>query len=290
MENKNPQKLENKIMSEIKSGKVKLRSKYLFLAEKLGLESAFVLSVILSILFFNLFLFYLKATDNLKYLSFGASGITAFLESFPYLLIIGFIVFLFLAGYLMTKADFSYKKPFKYFAISLIVIIIFAGSTLAYTDVSEKIEQQAFSENLSGTILKPFLNCGIGLRKNGLSGKVFEVSDDYIIIEIPSGLQKVDVQNLESEEKLKLDKDKFIIAIGERGDDVFIASKIRIVDQDSMPMIRRGINRSAHYDQTNPYLKRNRFLIQDEDMKKCMNECLDLSERRRKCFDSCNVE
>lgn len=290
MENKNFQKLENKIMSEIKSGKVKLRSKYLFIAEKLGLESAFVLSAVLSILFFNLFLFYLKATDNLEYLSFGTSGIAAFLESFPYLLVISFIFFLFLAGYLMTKTDFSYKKPFKYFAISLIVIIMITGSVLAYTDVSEKIEQQAFSENLSGTILKPFLNCGIGLHKNGLSGKIFEVSDDYIIIEIPSGLQKVDVYNLRSEEKSGLDKNEFIIAIGERKDNVFIASQIRIVDQDSMPMIRRGINRSVHYNQINPYSKRNRFLIQDEDMKKCMNECLKLSEYRRKCFDSCDAE
>ena len=289
MENKNSQKLENKIMSEIKSGKVRLRSKYLFLAEKLGLESAFVLSVALSILFFNLFLFYLKTTDNLEYLSFGASGIAAFLESFPYLLIISFISFLFLAGYLMMRTDFSYKKPFKYFAVSLIAIVMIIGGALAYTDMSEKIEEQAFSENLSGAILKPFLNRGMELRGNGLAGKIFEVSDDYIIMEIPRGLQKVDVENLKSEGKSELDKNQFVIAIGERKGDIFIASQIRVVDENSMPMIRRGIYRNYKHNLMNSHLKQNRFLIQDEDMKKCMDECLKLNEYRRKCFDNCDT-
>ncbi|MCK4592570.1 hypothetical protein KAT63_04000 [Candidatus Parcubacteria bacterium] len=289
MENKNSKELENKIMSEIKSGKVRLRSKYLFLAEKLGLESAFVLSVALSILFFNLFLFYLKTTDNLEYLSFGASGIAAFLESFPYLLIISFIFFLFLAGYLMMKTDFSYKKPFKYFAVSLIAIIMTIGGVLAYTDMSEKIEEQAFSENLSGAILKPFLNRGMGLRKNGLSGKIFEVSDDYIIMEIPSGLQKVDTRNLKSKEELELDKDQFVVVIGERKGDIFIASQIKVVDENSMPMIKRGIYRGYRKNPSNSHLRQKGFLIQNEDMKKCMDECLELNEYRRKCFDSCSA-
>ena len=53
-------KLENSIMGKIKTGQVKIRSKYVFIAEKLGLGTAFALSVLLSILLFNLILFYLK--------------------------------------------------------------------------------------------------------------------------------------------------------------------------------------------------------------------------------------
>ncbi|MCK4919235.1 MAG: hypothetical protein KAS01_02515 [Candidatus Pacebacteria bacterium] len=287
MENKDSTKLENKVMSEIKSGKVRLRSKYLFLAEKLGLESAFILSVILSVLFFNLVLFYLKSTGNLEYLGFGTSGIAAFLESFPYLLVIGFIFFLFLAGYLMMKADFSYKKPFKYFAVSLIVVVMLAGIVLAYTDVSEKIEQQAFSDGLSGVVLKPFLNRAVGLHRNGISGKIFEISDDYIVMEIPSGLQKVDLKNLKFEEKLKLEKNQFIIAIGERKDDVFLAGRIRIVNETDMPMIGRGIRRGQKNGCNDLCQINNGFIIENKEMKKCMDECFELNEYRRRCFDSC---
>ena len=71
--------IEDKVMSEINSGRVKLRSKYIFLAEKLGIGSAFALSALLGVLFFTLVLYYLRASDNLRYLSFGSRGLFAFL-------------------------------------------------------------------------------------------------------------------------------------------------------------------------------------------------------------------
>jgi preprotein translocase subunit SecG len=103
--------LEKNIMDKIKTGQVKLKSKYVFLAEKLGLGTAFTLSTVLSILLFNLTLFYMKETDNLQYLSFGKRGILAFLESFPYMLVVSFIILILLAGYLISKSEAGYKKP-----------------------------------------------------------------------------------------------------------------------------------------------------------------------------------
>jgi hypothetical protein len=47
----NDEKLENSIMGKIKSGQVKLKSKYVFLAEKLGLGTAFTLSVLCQFFF-----------------------------------------------------------------------------------------------------------------------------------------------------------------------------------------------------------------------------------------------
>ena len=90
-------KIEEKVMAEIKSGKVKLRSRYVFLAEKLGIGSAFIFSVFLAVLFFTLVLFYLQASDNLGYLSFGSRGMFAFLETFPYLLVATLIICVFIA-------------------------------------------------------------------------------------------------------------------------------------------------------------------------------------------------
>jgi len=59
--------LEKNVMDKIKTGRVKLRSRYVFLAEKLGLGSALALSFMLAALFFSLFLSYLKASDNLVF-------------------------------------------------------------------------------------------------------------------------------------------------------------------------------------------------------------------------------
>lgn len=285
MEN-NKIKFEENIMSKIRTGKVKLRSKYIFLAEKLGLESAFALSVILSVLFANLFFFYLKSTDNLEYLSFGSDGIYAFLESFPYLLVASFIIFLLIASYLLAKADFSYKKPFKYFALSLITFVFASGIVLAYTDLSEKIEEEAFGEGPSSSIIKPFLKRGVELRSAGVSGKIFEISNDYFVIETPCGFQKVDINHLQSEEDQFING-QFIIVIGERKEDSFAARRIRIVREDKMQMIRRGIHRNLDQSALDADANRDGFIIQATELKKCMDSCLLLSESRRQCFDAC---
>lgn len=292
----NKQKIENRVMSEIKSGRIKLRSKYVFLAEKLGLESAFILSVASSILFFNLFFFYLKATDNLEYLSFGGAGICAFLESFPYLLTAGFILFLFLAGYLISKTDYSYKKPFKYFAASLIFIVMAAGGVLAYTDIPEKIEEQAFGNRAPGMFFRPFIKRGIEPRGGGVAGKISEVGDGYLIIETPFGAENIDIKNLNPQAAEEFKKGQFIMAVGGREDEIFIARAARIMDEEKLPMIRRGIHRRSegNMDNLNPMFAPimpmpEESLHYNEEIKKCVDDCVKTDKFPEKCFENCGI-
>lgn len=243
MEKNKSQKFEDNIMNDIKSGRVKLRSKYIFLAEKLGLGSAFVLSVVLSILFFSLFLFYMKTADNLEYLSFGKYGFLAFLESFPYLLVVSFILFLFMAGYLITKSDVSYRKPFKYFAIALLFFIIISGTSFAFIGVVEKIEKEAYSSRPTGMFIKPFFKKGMKMRGRGVSGVVSEINDNYLIVKTPCGLQKISLEKIIFEKLQQFKKGDFVIAVGKRVEKDFLATKIRVVSEDEIPMIKRGIHR-----------------------------------------------
>jgi len=245
MEEKQNNKLEEKVMGDIKGGKLKLRSRYIFLAEKLGVGSALTLSILLAVLFFSLALFYLKASDNLIYLSFGSLGFYAFLESFPYLLVVSLIVFIFIAGLIIKKSDLSYKKPFGYLAIGLIVFILAAGSVLAFTNIAEDIEQQSFGPGFGpvGFIFRPFLQNGLDERNGGIAGKVVEVDNGYIIIQTPRGLTKVDLSELETPLKEQLQAGSFIIAIGEKKGDVFEAHSLHVVNENDLPMIRRGVHR-----------------------------------------------
>ncbi|MBU4422045.1 hypothetical protein KKB41_03780 [Patescibacteria group bacterium] len=293
MKNETTPKLEDKIMSKIKNRQVKLRSKYIFLAEKLGLESAFALSVVLAALFFNLFFFYLKTTDNLEYLSFGSAGTYAFLESFPYLLVITFVLFLFLAGYLLTKTDFSYKKPFGYFAAGLIIFVTVMGGMLAYTDISERIEEQAFGNRAPGIFFRPFIKRGIEPRGGGVAGKISEIGDDYIIIETPVGAQNINIENLDPRMVEEFKKDQFIMAIGERKGDIFTARAARIMDEEKLPMIRRGIHRRLKTDindlDPTPMPMSGEPLRYNEETKKCIDDCVKTGEFPEKCFDDCGA-
>ncbi|GEM_PF-567651 len=304
MKNNNKSKgLEDKIMSEIKSGRVKLRSKYVFLAKKLGLNSGIILTVILSILFFSLVLFYMRTTDSLEYLSFGKAGILAFLESFPYLLVVSLILLLFATGYLITKTEWSYKKPFKYFALGILTLVLIVGSAAAYSGVTESIEEQAFKNRVPGMFLKPLIGRGIESRGRGIAGKIYEINDNYLILETPRGFEKVSLLELDCDNSDShrfseagcqdpFTIDQFIIAVGKKEDSVFVAEKIHVVGEKGFPpMIRRGIHRqfvsfSRNYSTITPPLP-SHLLNFDEQTNECIKECFKNRIHPRECFDKC---
>lgn len=235
--------VEEKVMGRIKSGRVKLRSRYIFLAEKLGLGSVFVLSILLAVLFFNLVLFYLRASDNLAYLSFGSRGFFAFLESFPYLLVVVFVLLIFIAGFLVKKSDWSYKKPFGCLAIGIIALVIIFGSFLALTSIAERIERGAFGEHPAGMFFRPFFRPGFDERRLGEAGLIIEANEETVVIQTPHGLQKIDLSKLEDKPDQPLAAGFFVMAVGERKGDVFMARGIRIVNEKDLLMIRRGVRR-----------------------------------------------
>ncbi len=239
--------IENKIMDEINSGKVKLRSKYVFLAEKLGIGSALALSIILAILFFNLALFYLRSSDNLAYLSFGSRGFLAFLDSFPYGLVIVFVFSLFVAGLILKKTDMVYKKPFGYLAIFLTIAVTLLGAMLTFTRLAERIERGMFDPQSPGRFFRPFMERGVGERRGGIVGRVIEVGEQYYIIQTPNGLKKVEASRLEQGMTNEIVTSSWVMAIGEKmgmgGESFFSARFIKVIDENEMPIIEHGVNR-----------------------------------------------
>lgn len=273
-------KLENSIMGKIKTGQVKIRSKYVFIAEKLGLGTAFALSVLLSVLLFNLILFYLKETDNLKYLSFGKFGIFAFLESFPYLLVVAFIILIVLSGYLITKSDVSYKKPFGYLAIGLVVSIMIFGGILTYTNLARELESRAQEGmNPARMLLSPMMD----MRNSGVAGVVFETGDDYLILQTPQGLRNVDLKGME--QIPEIEKGQYVIAVGKKSGFDFKAEQIKTVDRKELPAIDRGIE--FKFKPSGEGGIPSDLLYFDKSERECVKKCLDSDKERRECFEEC---
>lgn len=261
--------LENKIMGKIKDGKLKLKSKYIFWAEKLGLSTAFTLSVILSIIFFNLILFYLKETDNLKYLSFGKIGIFAFLESFPYLLVVLFIILIISSSFLLTKSDVSYKKPLNKIIILMIFFIVFFGAVLTFTSLSQKIEK--YSRQHPMEMFFPIDN----IRDKGVSGIIFEKYDDFMIVKTPQGLRRINFNK-----EYNLEKGQFIVSIGERNGFDFNARDIKIIEVGGAPVIEREIDFKFNSNNRVP-------LYFEEGEKECISNCLEEGEKMKECLKGC---
>lgn len=237
--------VENKVMGEIKSGKVKLRSKYIFLAEKLGVGSAIILTALLAVLFFNLVLFYLKASDNLAYLSFGRSGILAFLESFPYWLVISFVLLIFVAGYFLKKSELVYKKPFGVVALVLVAVVLAAGIGLSFEKLglNERIENEAFGPNAHMSFMRSFMPGGLHEFGRGIVGRVALVKNDHIIVQTPRALETIYFAGVSAEKIRSTSIGDMVIFIGKRKNGDFYASDMRAFDPNNMPMIQRNIFR-----------------------------------------------
>ncbi len=173
--------LEAKIMKKIKNEKIGFRSKYIFLARKLGLGGGLTLSLILAILFLNLTFFTLKASGNLEFLSFGKIGISVFLESFPYhWLLIGLIFFI-ITSIILSRYDISYKKPFKKL-LSLLFLLIFAVSVvLTISGINEIVEEKVVQGKIP--LMRPFYGKMKGIWKNGLVGEIIEIQSHRLLVE-----------------------------------------------------------------------------------------------------------
>lgn len=239
--------IESKVMEEIKSGRVKLRSKYIFLAEKLGVGSAFALSIILAILFFTLLLFYLRSSDNLFYLSFGSRGFMAFLDSFPYSLVLVSIFCLLVAGFILKKTNLIYKRPFGQMAIFLIIAVILLSTVLTFTRLAERIEQGTFNPNSPGRFFRPFLSRCFEERRGGVVGRTVEVGGDYIIIQTPNGLRQLQLDALEQTSLNEMATGSWVMAVGEGGEGSFSVKLIKRIDVEEMPFVERGVRR--HFGQ-----------------------------------------
>ncbi|MEE8180106.1 MAG: hypothetical protein V3T89_03205 [bacterium] len=186
--------LQAKVMKRIKDEKISFRSKYVFLAKKLGLRGGFILSLVLAILFFNLAFFTMKVSGNLEFLSFGRMGILAFLESFPYHWILIGLLFFLVSSTILSRYDISYKKPFKAILAVLFGIVFVLGILLAVSGTNEVIEERVSQGKA------PFLQSFYRRRelwKNGLVGEVIEIRSSGLLVET-GGRKRVFVQFTEN--------------------------------------------------------------------------------------------
>jgi hypothetical protein len=176
------------------------------------------------------------------YLSFGSRGLFAFFESFPYLLVVSLILVIFIAGLIIKKSGWSYKKPFGYLAIGLVLFAMIGGGVLTFAKVAEKIEARMNCHCPSEMFFRPFLSRDMEERNNGLAGRINEAGEGYVTVQTPRDIIKINLDKLEKAPEADLVAGLFVIVVGEKQGDIFEAQNIHVVDENEMPMIRRGVH------------------------------------------------
>ena len=165
--------IKNNILKKIEKGEVKMRSRLSVISEKLGKGSSMVLLFLGLIFFSGLVSIWLKTNSDLIFGQYGKYGFRSFVESFPYLFVLIFILFFATLSFILKKYDISYKKPF----ITLLSIIL--GTAILFGWFSINISYgKRFYQNEGR-----FFRMGQMMKGNSFFfGKVVEVNNDHIIV------------------------------------------------------------------------------------------------------------
>lgn len=206
--------MKNEIMEKIKKENIRMHPASLFVAQKLGLQSILALMILASALLLNIFLYFLKKTGILKFMSFGWPGLKIILLTLPYDYIALFIITIVLANYIMHKFDLSrgIRMNSNVAVLFLLAITLLLGSFFAVNGMESAI--QGWSKNtLPGD--------------KAISGRVVDFSDTQVVIKDSEGVTRIlsfdsIKDSADSPVVRKYEKNKFLRAIGKRDhEDVF---------------------------------------------------------------------
>ncbi|HAT73955.1 MAG: hypothetical protein US30_C0003G0055 [Candidatus Moranbacteria bacterium GW2011_GWF2_36_839] len=215
--------IKEKVMQAIKSKKVKMRSHLVFMAEKLGLESALAGAIIFGSLLVSVIFYLLKKTGALKFLSLGIPGLKIFLLTLPYDYIALFIFFVILAIYFANQIELFCGKCTRTdsFAVYFFVGSLILGTIFGIIGVGD------FLHSWSGKNIP---------RESAIYGKVKSFSQEEVLIEDENGkMIRVSIEKPQNAIIDKYEKDKFLRAIGSRDakdNSLFHAQVVRCCDED----------------------------------------------------------
>jgi len=144
--------IKNEIMSQIKSGKITMRSRWIFLAQKIGFRSGMALTILILIFSVNAFLFFIKS-NNIIIPDYNKFSIWQnIIYNLPYDLIAIIIILLVILNYVVKKFDFSFKLPFIIIFSTFIAFIIFWSSLLFSTGFNHTLQRSL--QNLEKQYIK----------------------------------------------------------------------------------------------------------------------------------------
>lgn len=233
------------VMSQIKGGQTKSRSRWLVITEELGLRSSWILTVFLLVAIINLFIYTFSKSPEWEFIEFGTSGVGVILEHFPYgwtALALGLLVF---SVYAMKMFSWSYLFPFKLFSVLLVGGIFMAGGVAFATGINDTLYNKLIVESGGGDSLLARLYCLCTNRDlesdNALMGEILHVNGNDIVIQTPS-LNIVSVKS--DSDTIWMDDtqpEMFTVVkmLGEKADGVtFTASHIKVHDVKGMELVR----------------------------------------------------
>lgn len=185
---KNKIDLEAKIFHSIEAKRIKMRPRWEFRAEKIGLESVLIMTFLVITTLFCLLFLYSKSSEIHRLLAFGPDGWWYLLKSFPFELFIVIATLLYLFNLIAKKLELSYKISRLYWygllAFSFLLLVAVAEAGGFHKALYE------FEEETHMPLIKPYIDLRMhNIDHESAEGDIIGTDSDKIILRTVIGNQ-----------------------------------------------------------------------------------------------------
>lgn len=174
------------VLKKIKAGRVQMRPRWHFVFGAALVATGLAIGV-LTLFYLASFIFFILHQTGVWFLpAFGLRGVTAFLLSLPWLLILAGIVFTILVEILVRHYAFGYRKPLLYSLLAIIIFTLIASAVIAKTSLHENFFLRARAGRLpiAGSLYRDY---GLRPLKDIHIGLVTELTADGFRLETRQG-------------------------------------------------------------------------------------------------------
>jgi hypothetical protein len=170
--------VKNEITSKIKSGQIKMKPRWYFVLGSVLLFQGTFAVILMGVFVFNLCFYHLRNYGPFGYLFLGKAGITPFMATFPWKLLLIALVSLVTGYKLLKKYEFSYSRHSVHIFLLLMVAILLSGLVADLAGFNERFRQNRF--------LHPIYSERF-LSHDWMMGEIRQETSEGFVVETPRG-------------------------------------------------------------------------------------------------------
>lgn len=208
----------DEVMKHLHDDKVTMRPRFHFIVGSLLVGIGIAGTIVVSVFFTHVIVYRLRAEHVWGYAGFGAHGLLAFIQFFPWLALLLALCGLISGSYLLKQYDFGCKHRLTRVLIASVALVLSFGLLLEHLHFGEKMAQYSAIENM--------------YRRQApvriISGRIVDVAPHRVIVESDTGAL-VNMDSTRIEKAVVLRSGMHIQALGRWERDLFHIQKIRII-------------------------------------------------------------
>lgn len=158
----------DKVVGQIKSGKLRMKPRWYFVALAIAASAGLAAVAIVVVYLANLLVFKLRIESSGRPMYGLGDNISYFAGNFPWVALLAGIVGIAALIWMVKKFDFSYRLG-KWTVIAVVLASLIAGSALAFTNINSHLENFGPMRHFYGENMQRGEGGGMRQQQNGKS-------------------------------------------------------------------------------------------------------------------------